>query len=445
MVKLNEVFGISSKVDSASYVDRGGLDQRFQRALDSDRHIAVHGGSKQGKSWLRVRGLPDDKTLLVQCTPSATAASIFAEALGRIGVNALLSMSKTRDVSGSLDFTGAAELGALVAKVKLQGAGSWNKGASTTEEVAPIGRTVADLLWVCITIKASGRRLVLEDFHYLSEATQRELAFLFKAMGEYGLNVVVVGVWPRDHLLAYYNGDLEGRVEDIHLSWSDPELHRVLDQGSRTLNIRLSPQIATQMVRDAYGSVGLLQRLAEQLCNAEQVFQTHSGIRVKELTTGARYLEARSEVARQMQGRYQTFADNFVRGMRRLPSGLEVYKHILQTATEAPESELVQGIDSAVLLQRVLDHEGADAIRASDLTQALERIDRLQLKIGVNPLVLTYNRSDRRLFLADRSFLFYRLHSSQRWPWSDGEPEIVNDLYVQEPLDLDFDAAMDEV
>jgi hypothetical protein len=31
----------------------------------------------------------------------------------------------------------------------------------------------------------SGKRLVLEDFHYLSEAAQKDLAFLLKAMGEY--------------------------------------------------------------------------------------------------------------------------------------------------------------------------------------------------------------------------------------------------------------------
>jgi hypothetical protein len=52
----------------------------------------------------------------------------------------------------------------------------------------------------------SGKRLVLEDFHYLSEAAQKDLAFLLKAMGEYGLFVIVVGVWPKDHLLTYYNG-----------------------------------------------------------------------------------------------------------------------------------------------------------------------------------------------------------------------------------------------
>lgn len=439
MVKLGEVFGISANVESASYVDRGGLDTRFQRALESDRHIAVHGGSKQGKSWLRVRGLPDSETLLVQCTPSSTAASLLSEALGRLGVNAVLSMSSTRDVSGSLDFTGAAELGKLVAKLKAQGTGGLRAGSSSTDELQPIGRTVADLLWVALTLRASGRRLVLEDFHYLSEPTQRELAFMFKAMGEYGLFVVVVGVWPRDHLLTYFNGDLDGRVEDIHLNWSDAELQRVIEQGSAALNVRAPLQIEQQMVRDAYGSVGLLQRLAEQLFRAEGVLDTRKGSRPGLLSSGSNYLSAREEVANQMQGRYQTFADNFVRGLRRLPESLEVYRYILQTATEASDAELLEGMDSAVLLQRVLDHEGADSIRASDLTQALERIDRLQLKIRVNPLVLTYNRSDRRLFLADRSFLFYRRHSAQKWPWSEGEPDIVNDLYVMEPLDLDFD------
>lgn len=436
---MGEVFGISARVESASYVDRGGLDEKFQRALASDRHVAVHGGSKQGKSWLRAKGLPDKRTLLVQCTPSSTPASIFAEALGRLGVNATLSMSKTRDISGSLDFSGSAEIGKLLAKFRADVNGAVGATRSSTQQLAPIGRTVADLLWVCRAIVASEKTLVLEDFHYLSEPVQREIAFMLKAMGEYGLYVVLVGVWPRDHLLTYFNGDLEGRVVDIHLRWSDTELERVLHQGAAALNIRISKQIEQQMVRDAYGSVGLLQRLAEQFCVSEGVQSTVTRARPKDLVSGSAYLTARTDVAKQMQGRYQTFADNFVRGMRRLAEGLEVYRYILQSATEASDEELVDGIDSALLLQRVLDHEGGESIRASDLTQALERIDKLQLKIGVNPLVLTYNKSERKLSLADRSFLFYRLHGTQRWPWSKGEPSIQNDLYVQEPLDLDFE------
>jgi hypothetical protein len=36
--------------------------------------------------------------------------------------------------------------------------------------------------------------------------------FMLKAMGEYGLFAIVIGVWPQDHMLTYYNSDLEGRL-----------------------------------------------------------------------------------------------------------------------------------------------------------------------------------------------------------------------------------------
>jgi hypothetical protein len=312
VTKLRDVFGISSRVDSASYVDRGGLDELFALALASDKHIAVHGGSKQGKSWLRSRGLSDAETLLVQCTPSSTVASIFTEALGRLNITATLKMTKTRDVTGTLDFTSSGELGKLIAKAKAQATAGITAGRSVTEESAPIGHTPADLLWVCLSIFTSGKRLVLEDFHYLAEDMQREFAFFLKAMGEYSLFVVIVGVWPRDHLLTYFNGDLDGRVEDIHLNWKDSELERVVNQGARELNIEIPTAITQSMVLDAYGSVGLLQRLAEQYCLEMGVLERR--IKTQRLLGegGSQYLDARVKVASQMQGRYQTFADNFV-------------------------------------------------------------------------------------------------------------------------------------
>jgi hypothetical protein len=122
--------------------------------------------------------------------------------------------------------------------------------------------------------------------------------------------------------------------------------------------------------------------------------------------------------------------------MRRLPQGLEVYRHRLEAVTDANDQELLDGIDSAALLQRIASHLGGAGIRASDLTQALDRIDSLQVKIGVQPLVLTYNKPSRKLFLADRSFLFFRRHGNPIWPWVAGGPDITNDLAQSDPLDL---------
>lgn len=430
---------MGADVDSPSYVDRGFLDERFGTALVSRRHIAIHGGSKQGKSWLRSKGLADDDAIVLQCVPASTPESLLREALGRLGVRAELKRTTTQEFEGSLDFTGAAELGKILGKAKVEGSASGGMSRATETEHEPIGRSPADLSWVSKTIALSGKRLVLEDFHYLSEPVQKDLAFLLKAMGEYGLFVIVVGVWPKDHLLTYYNGDLEGRVEDIHLKWSDRELKKVIAQGSDALRITIPEPLMDTMVAEASGSVGLVQRLAEQLCRAEGLNDSGSFLSGRaNIGTATSWKEAKSAVAQQMEGRFETFADNFVRGMRRLPEGLEVYKFLLLAATDATDEELTEGIDSAALLARIGEH-GGGAIRLSDLTQALERIDRLQVKIDVRPPVLSYSKASRKLFLADRAFLFFRRNGNPRWPWMAGEPEITNDLSAGDPLLLDLD------
>lgn len=430
---------MGADVGSPSYVNRGNLDERFKNALASRRHIAIHGGSKQGKSWLREKGLADEAAIILQCVPASTPESLIRQALGRLGVEAKLKRTTTQEFEGKLDFTGAAELGKLLAKAKAEGkvSGSASRGSET--EYEPIGQSPADLSWVATTIAASGKRLVLEDFHYLSERAQKDLAFLLKAMGEYGLYVIVVGVWPKDHLLTYYNGDLEGRVEDIHLKWSDDELAKVVRQGCNALRIRIPESIIAELVGEASGSVGLVQRLAEQLCRAEGIeASTSTWSATPTIGTRATLDAAKRAVAEQMEGRFQTFADNFVRGMRRLPEGLEVYRYLLQAATDASDQDLSEGIDSAALLTAIGEH-GGHAIRPSDLTQALDRIDRLQVKIEVSPPVLTYGKASRKLFLADRAFLFFRRNGEPRWPWMAGEPEITNDLSGGNPLIIDDD------
>ena len=70
------------------------------------------------------------------------------------------------------------------------------------------------------------------------------------------------------------------------------------------------------------------------------------------------------------------------------------------------------------LLNRIHSQEGGgDKIRQSDLTQALDRVAQLQSKLNIRPPVLTYEPHRRRLFLADRSFLFYRKYGKPTWPW----------------------------
>src|SRR5438876_8430415 len=97
-----------------------------------------------------------------------------------------------------------------------------------------------------------------------------------------------------------------------------------------------------EIIRDAFGDVGLVQRLAEQVCLAAKVYETQGN----KATVGGHgeLTQARATVSSKMRARYDAFADDFVRGMKRMTEGLEVYKHMLRAFTKSTNEELLEGI-----------------------------------------------------------------------------------------------------
>lgn len=431
--KLRDVFGIGVGYSTPAYVDRDKLDQRLQDGLAANRHVSVRGGSKQGKTWLRKKGLNAEECIVAQATISSTSVSILEEALARLGVTARLTRTTAGGLSGEikLDVHAQGKISAWFAKGEASAGGQAALTGQHETVVAEefLAQSVANLHWVAQAITLSDKILVIEDFHYLPEDEQRTFAYWMKALGEYGCHVMVIGVWAQSHLLSYFNGDLEGRVDDIALVWNDYELGEVLDRGSRALQIRMDPALRAAIIEDAYGNVGLLHRLMYEVCVLHDVDDLPP---LSEIQLDQRLDEARSHVADQMAGRFQTFASNFVRGMRRMSEGLIVYHHLLRAITSASDQELKgDGIDSKKLLETI--RSNSVPIRQSDLTQALERVDQLQAKIRVSPPVISYHRAGKKIQLLDRSFLFYRKYGDTTWPWDDPEP-IENDLATSDPL-----------
>ena len=395
MAELHEVFGIATQVRPLSYVDRGGLDERLNYLLKTDRHISIHGDTKQGKSWLRRRVLSENETLAVQCGLDATFSSILRDAFGLLGIQAPGRSSEEAERGGSLSVSGGGGFRVpWVASAEARAEAEGTASSGQSYEFEPIGQSLEELAWVARELRDSGKRLVIEDFHYVSEQNRRDIAYRLKALLDYEVPVVIVGIWPQDaDMLVYYDGDLDGRVDSVYLAWTDAELMSVLERGADALNIRFDDETARHLINDAVGNVGLLQRLAEQLCTVERVMRTVSGDR-QVVGTPESVGEARTRVSTSMRGRFGAFADNFVMGMRHLASGLEVYRHLLKAFTAASDSELITGIDSAELLARI-NAESKREVRLSDLTQALDRVGRLQSKIGVNPPVLAYSPDAR--------------------------------------------------
>lgn len=409
IVTLREVFGISSEIPKYTYVDRQDLDKVFEYHLGSQKHIVVHGASKQGKSCLRKKKITDDASLIIQCLPAMEKMEdVWRTALEKAGVEKPLRSSTTISAGGHIN----GEIGGqiklpLIGGVETNVSGGIEDSNSQEKESEPIQGE--DFLPRLATFLRGGRkRLILEDFHYLPDEVRKKIAFGLKALYEEKAYVVIVGIWSEQNLITYYNGDLTGRIEEINLTWNKDELAQVLSKGEGALNIEFAPGLKTQLIESAFENVGLIQRLAEKICLGAKILQS---VPNKQIISDIDLLKrARTQLVSDIRQRYNQITEVFRDGMRS-DAVLLLYARIYNALLDSSDVELIDGISYEILLEKIQKDAGTVVIRQSDLTSALDKVERLQARKGVTPLLVSYSKDLRKLFLNDREFMFYRKYS----------------------------------
>lgn len=407
-MKTHEVFGLSQEILPASYVDRGHLDARLALLLSRPTHIALRGASKCGKSWLRQKVLP--AAIVVQCRHKTTAADIFVDALSQLDVR--LEAERTKDSAFKFAIEGEGELGIkLIAAAKATIGGEYERATST--RTVSVGKTVADLRFVAALLKAAGRRLVIEDFHYLSVAERRSLAFDLKALWDYGLFVLIVGVWSESNYLLTLNPDLTGRVEEEAISWQSEDLERILLKGGLALNLVFDNAIRTKLIDLAYENAGVLQRLA--LGTLDELEITESSPVQKTLSDVAAVEGAALRYADQLNPLYQSFARRVAEGIRHRDDSTGIYAHAMAAILAEPDAVLLRSLN----LDRIYDvaHKRQPRIQKGNLRTVLSNFARLQVDDDGRGLVLAFNEANDDVTVVDRQLLLYRRYATVAWPW----------------------------
>lgn len=214
----DEVFGVSRDLPM-NYVTRSDVDDKFIDALSRSQHIVIYGSSKQGKTSLRKKCLKDDDYVVVSCQNKWTLAELHAAILKEAGFNVRQSLEKT--VSGSnkviigVDAKGKVPIfaeGSVSGSYEHDGAHE-KKEIFTSLELDP--RDPNDIIRALGEVEFT-RYVVLEDFHYLPDETQRDFSFSLKTFHENSkLCFIIVGVWREENRLIGFNGDLTDRVLSV--------------------------------------------------------------------------------------------------------------------------------------------------------------------------------------------------------------------------------------
>jgi hypothetical protein len=408
--KTIAVFGVSNKILPDSYVDRGLLDQRIQLLLKRATHIALRGESKCGKSWLRQRNIPN--AITVQCRLNKSVLDLYVDALSQLEIKFTVEQSSSNSLKGTVEASGsigAAILATLGLKISTSG------DAQQAEKQIGIGHDINDLRYIAEIIKASGRRLVVEDFHYMSLKERTGFAFDLKALWDYGLFVVVIGVWSQSNMLIYLNPDLTGRIEELSIYWSDQDLDQVMTKGGSALRITFSPELKKRAISDCFGNAGILQKLILDTLDELDVFEEQ--MEPLGITKIDALESAEMAYAEQLNPLYQQFAKRVSSGIRSRTNSTGIYAHAIAVILEAPDETLMKGFPLAKIF--LAANARQPRIQRGNLAQVLDKFEELQVDSEGRGLVLGYNEATTEITVVDRQLLLYRRYATVKWPWEE--------------------------
>ena len=410
---LSEVYGNSRDVP-LTYQTRPRVDDRFVNDIARDKHIVLHGGSKQGKTCLRKNHLNEDEYVLVQCTRDTTRSKLYELILKSANFQYEVSNSITTSGTNKITVKVSAESGIpLFAKAKgeTEYEGSKEKQRSTSYKKLDVDPEDPNDLVRVLTESGFSKFIIIEDFHYLDEDVQKQFAFDLKVIHETSKFVfVIIGVWLETNRLLLYNGDLNGRLTNINVDlWPDDLLKRVIDNGKPLLNIQFSEEVESEIISISQDNVGLLQELCYRLCEEHDVWSTQDETKV--IGTIEQVKELAKEIADDQAGRYSIFLAKFSEGLS--VTELEMYKWIMRAIINATSDELRAGIPQTTLFHRIRDeHPKKSTLQQNNINQALERVQNVQFKHKLQPLILDYSNGE--LSVIDVNFIVYlQTHSKE--------------------------------
>jgi len=419
MAKLEEVFGVSSK-PTLSYVERDEVDTRFAAALDSDKQIVVYGSSKQGKTALVSKHLPYAENLLVSLTPKTTVLDIYQTILNSSGVRILASTSEKRGTESNVGI--GAKVKALIplfggGEAETKGDFSASSGKEQQYEEVPVNLELPQHVAQLLQRVGSEKWVILENFHYLDDDTQKQFAFDLRAFQELGVHFVVLGVWREKNRMAQFNGDLLDRVVEIPVEpWKEVDFRRVAQKGADALNISFSDELLDATIKASFSSIGVFQELLKGTCSEAGIDSTQNHlVEINEMGCLAKTVvsKARDYAARHQRALEAIAAGHTTGGAKSDLPPLFLPYYLVRLVLERGFDGIANGMHRTEIHEgiRAFHHRGGD-VRASDMSNLLLGLANLQAVKAISPPIIDYDSQNRLLQVVDSTFYFFIKNSN---------------------------------
>ncbi|HBA36326.1 TPA: hypothetical protein DCZ15_00455 [Candidatus Falkowbacteria bacterium] len=408
MSKTIEVFGVSNS-DIKSYIERESVDLLFLRAIETRKHIIVFGSSKQGKSALTNRHLAETEFVRINCAPETTPIDIYRSILRQLNIKFEIEKSLREETKGGISgevrakvlipfFSGDAKVGS-----ELAGTSSEEIKYSTVEYNLELPQDICEIL-IKIGFK---KRIILENFHYLPEEVQKQLAHHLRVFEDNNILFIILGIWREKNRLAQFNGDLQDRLIEIPVEpWSKEDFRKIIESGSPLLNVRFD-EIFEELVNLSFDSVGVFQELCKEVCLAAGVENTGAD---KVILGFDNLRKAKEKKWQDYSGRHLRSVETFIeqRGGGSADTQLFLPYYFIKFLFVQDFDAMVAGFKRVEIQTGIKSfHHRPNDVRPSDMSNFLHNIVASQIKRGIVPPLFDYDKSIRTLKIIDSTFYFF--------------------------------------
>ena len=407
--KVNEVYGVSNQM-IATYIERKEVDYLFLEGLQRRKHIIIYGASKQGKTSLTNKHLSENDYVKVNCSTGTTIIDIYKSILRQLNIEILDTKEENNNIGGDANIGVKAKLKIpILGNFDTSGSISGKKSAGhrntyrTVEYNLALAQDISELL---ISLEFS-KRIILENFHYLQEDVQQQLAFDLRIFEDYDILFIILGIWRERNRLSQYNGDLVDRVIEIPVEpWKADDLKKIVNTGLPLLNVSFE-NVVDKIMSSCFDSVGVFQEICKESCYTAGVHETSETlIHIDHNNIDDAIKKKLEDYSSRHIRCLESFIEQVAKSSNEVPLYIPYY--FIKVLLNEPFDEINKGLKRKYLHEKIKEiHHRPDDVRASDMGYFLKTLVQNQLEKKISPAIFDYDLSTRSVKIIDSTFYFF--------------------------------------
>lgn len=404
-IVINEIFS-GLGIPSQTYVaqENGEFEKQLTQGIKELGTLClVTGSSKTGKTTLYNKVLNnEEKTpIVIRCDATIDANEFWKRPLEAIDFRRLKEVhaQKTKQIKGSAKIGGKLSwqwLADLLGEASIEVSGT--NSELKIKEAILAKPSPSHLIPV---LKNTNAVLVVEDFHYLNESTQKQIFQQWKVFTDDMVSVIVVGTTHHGVDLAHANSDLIGRIQQINLKrWKDVDLLKIVHKGFNELDIHIQSSISNIISKESVGLPIITQQVCGQIFIDKGMTSITKSVEIN-ITKQDSY-NALHNVAVTRYKQFESWYTRITTGPRKAARKYNTYELVLSSFTLDP---LKFNLSRDDLEKRISSMPVTKKPPKASITSTLSALGNFQKNNGFE--LLEWSKRDQVIYVIEPAFLYY--------------------------------------